>query len=666
MPDVFISYASETGAQAEQVASALRAAGYNVWRDDALPLHRSFADVIEERLKAAKAVVVLWSKPAARSEWVRAEADFARTESKLVQAALHGSIPPMPFNQIQCADLSRWSGDAEDPQWRKVVASVADLVGAPGTAATRKGRSVWSRLRAARLGWLMAGAATLLAAAGGLWVLRDRLARPGPVEARVAILPFDTLSADQGVRYFSDGLVDEIRSVLSSNHVQTISRSESAALRGAGATQAVGRLAPALILDGSVEGSNDRLKVRVHLEDARNRITLWSRDFEGPASEPGSLQSEVAARSSRVVDAAVVARRGGVTDASTVTDFAMAREHLDFDWVGGLEAADSLFRRVTVRAPRFADGHAMYALNLAFMSEGGSDPDGLARRDEAAREARRALALDPRAGTAYVVLSRLAPRGNWRARESPLLKGISVDPDNGGLLLFESRFSASVGRLSTASETARRAASVFALMPGANETLGLLLVETGDEAEGRRIVEHMAKVWPRHEATLAARLWITANSGDRQAALALLADPQALPDGLNSAKRDLWRSYVSAAASGRPEERSRAAAAIGAAAMSNAFDPCQATALLAELGDVDGAFKVAEASADKCSIDNTAPPYLFISQTRSLRLDRRFMSLAAKLGLVTYWRATNNWPDFCAAPDLPYDCRAEAVRASQR
>jgi len=59
--DVFISYARPSEAQAHSIAEALREKGFSVWRDDELPAHRAYSDVIEERLKSAKAVVVLWS-----------------------------------------------------------------------------------------------------------------------------------------------------------------------------------------------------------------------------------------------------------------------------------------------------------------------------------------------------------------------------------------------------------------------------------------------------------------------------------------------------------------------------------------------------------------------------------------------------------------------------
>ena len=86
LSQVFISYARTSEPQARRIDDALVAAGYAVWRDDQLPAHRAYADVIDERLRAAKAVLVLWSRDGARSQWVRAEADLARTQDKLVQA----------------------------------------------------------------------------------------------------------------------------------------------------------------------------------------------------------------------------------------------------------------------------------------------------------------------------------------------------------------------------------------------------------------------------------------------------------------------------------------------------------------------------------------------------------------------------------------------------
>src|SRR5689334_4230132 len=145
MSDIFVSYARPTERQASQISETLRALGYAVWRDDELPAHRAYAEVIEERLRAAKAVVVIWSADAVKSEWVQSEADQAREGRKLVQLTIDGAKLPMPFDRIQCADLSDWTGETDTPGWRRVVESVADLTaraapggGAPAARASRK------------------------------------------------------------------------------------------------------------------------------------------------------------------------------------------------------------------------------------------------------------------------------------------------------------------------------------------------------------------------------------------------------------------------------------------------------------------------------------------------------------------------------------------------
>jgi len=144
--DVFISYARSTEALADRMTDALRSLGYAVWRDDQLPAHRAYGEVIEERLHNAKAVVVIWSADALQSVWVRSEADRARMMRKLVQLSVDGTRLPMPFDQIQCADLVGWAGDPDHRGFRKVIESVAELVsdGAAGTGGTRVAPAVFA------------------------------------------------------------------------------------------------------------------------------------------------------------------------------------------------------------------------------------------------------------------------------------------------------------------------------------------------------------------------------------------------------------------------------------------------------------------------------------------------------------------------------------------
>lgn len=171
MADVFLSYARPNAAVATRIAKALGEAGYSVWYDSDLPAHRTYSDVIASELEGARAVLVLWSADAVESQWVRSEANRARELGKLVQARLGEARPPMPFDQIQCADLTGWRRNRKHPGWANVISSVGALVGGDHSKRTpiaAAGRSSWGRRE------LIAGgaAATLAAGGAGWWLLR--------------------------------------------------------------------------------------------------------------------------------------------------------------------------------------------------------------------------------------------------------------------------------------------------------------------------------------------------------------------------------------------------------------------------------------------------------------------------------------------------------------
>ena len=62
MADIFISYASEDRSRVEPLAHSLEDHGWSVWWDRTIPPGKSFDQVIQEAITAAKCVVVLWSE----------------------------------------------------------------------------------------------------------------------------------------------------------------------------------------------------------------------------------------------------------------------------------------------------------------------------------------------------------------------------------------------------------------------------------------------------------------------------------------------------------------------------------------------------------------------------------------------------------------------------
>src|SRR3954465_4325344 len=135
MADVFISYSRANQPVVRQLAESVKRLGYGVWWDDELPPHLSYSEVITGKIGSAKAAIVVWSEGAASSEWVRAEADVARVQKKLIQTSIDGRMPPMPFNQIQFATIGDWRGEDDHPGWMKVKASLEALCGGAAGAA---------------------------------------------------------------------------------------------------------------------------------------------------------------------------------------------------------------------------------------------------------------------------------------------------------------------------------------------------------------------------------------------------------------------------------------------------------------------------------------------------------------------------------------------------
>jgi uncharacterized membrane protein YhaH (DUF805 family) len=124
MADVFISYAREDRAHAEQVARALAGLGLNCFWDTEIPPGQTWSDYIESKLDAARVVVVLWSQHSAKSQWVREEARMGRDMAKLIPAIIDGSPSPLGFGEVQAADLTTWRGEPNHPQWTRFANAV--------------------------------------------------------------------------------------------------------------------------------------------------------------------------------------------------------------------------------------------------------------------------------------------------------------------------------------------------------------------------------------------------------------------------------------------------------------------------------------------------------------------------------------------------------------
>lgn len=118
---VFISYEHNDREIAATLERSLSAIGLEVWWDERLQTGQTWAQEIDHALLHAAAVVVLWSKRAVHSEWVRHEASIAKIRSVLTHTVIDGVSVPEIFGSIQCSDLSNWDGSGNDHSFRRLV-----------------------------------------------------------------------------------------------------------------------------------------------------------------------------------------------------------------------------------------------------------------------------------------------------------------------------------------------------------------------------------------------------------------------------------------------------------------------------------------------------------------------------------------------------------------
>ncbi|MEO6396287.1 MAG: TIR domain-containing protein [Devosia sp.] len=125
MSDVFISYARADAIRADQVSDVLQQAGLSVWIDRrGIETGRAYDLQIEEALRGATCVVVLWSETSVKSDWVRTEAAEAYRLGKLIPVLTDRAMPPLQLKSVHAINLSTWVGSHDAPDIQELVAAV--------------------------------------------------------------------------------------------------------------------------------------------------------------------------------------------------------------------------------------------------------------------------------------------------------------------------------------------------------------------------------------------------------------------------------------------------------------------------------------------------------------------------------------------------------------
>ncbi|MBW2567375.1 MAG: adenylate/guanylate cyclase domain-containing protein [Deltaproteobacteria bacterium] len=153
----------------------------------------------------------------------------------------------------------------------------------------------------------LAAVVALLLIVGGLLIWRsasppvevaseEKMAFPLPEKPSLAVLPFDNLSGDSSQDYFSDGITENVITALSNvENLFVIARNSTFTYKGkpVKVQQVAEELGVRYVLEGSVQRSEDRVRITAQLIDALTGHHLWAENYDRELGDIFALQDDI-------------------------------------------------------------------------------------------------------------------------------------------------------------------------------------------------------------------------------------------------------------------------------------------------------------------------------------------------------------------------------------
>ncbi len=511
----------------------------------------------------------------------------------------------------------------------------------PSTAGRRFLGPVRRRYRLAVVG----AVAMLLIGGAGLFAV-ERLSRPS-VDA-VTLKPFDVAGNTPLVRTFAAGVSADVDSALSAAGVDVLDPDSS------------GQSKAKFVLTGQAELPGSDLHLTAELQDADDHTLLWSTAFTRPATQAQAMQEQVADNLAAVLQCALETSRepGGNLDQATIKLYLKAcalQQAVD----PPSDQIEELLQQVTAREPGFAAGWARLAFFAANAAFAASPHDAETMRRDARSAVQHALRLDPKSGAAYNAIAEMElGHMPFAVLHQQFQRVLSFDRDDTFTINNECELLLRMGRLEDSMRMCRRGVELEPLSPSEAADLAKSLIDQSRNSEAESTLQRAVRIWPDDAGLKFLHLDYEARFGHPDQALALLNDRDARPQ-IRDVTLEIYRRLIAARKSANPAQARAFTRWLEKTIASNQVEAGFAAPMLAGMGDVDGAFKLAFAAPSQIPENAPDPAFLWEPDSNNLRRDPRFIALAAKFQVAAFWPATGLWPDFCSTADWPYDCRTE-------
>jgi TolB-like protein/Flp pilus assembly protein TadD len=365
--------------------------------------------------------------------------------------------------------------------------------------------------------------------AAGLFVFQ--LLRPRPTstgvpsatvnalpEKSVAVLAFDNLSDDKGSEYFSDGVSEELLTVLQKiPGLRVAARTSAFSFKGKNATaQEIGeKLGVAHLVEGSVRKAGETVRIAARLTKTTSGDEIWSENYTRNLKDVFAVQTELAAtiveqlrgqltgggdaKAKAVIQEQVqAAEKGGTKNVEAHQSYLQGRFYGDRNSEKSAGEALAAYQRAVELDPNFAlawaglaETHVWDCFYSGELNRSDFDKHLADARDAVAR----ALSLEPNLPEALGVRAKmeLGFDYDWKKAAETLRTALALAPTNVGLLISAGNLALAQGDAERATALYRQAVTLDPVNPAARSNLAQNLVVTRHfaeaDAEYPRVVE---------------------------------------------------------------------------------------------------------------------------------------------------------------------------------
>ncbi|HEV2175863.1 MAG TPA: tetratricopeptide repeat protein [Terriglobia bacterium] len=462
---------------------------------------------------------------------------------------------------------------------------------------------------------------------------------PKPGLVRVAVLPFVNLTGDDKQEYLCDGLTEAMISELSRvnpERLRVVAR--TSAMHYKHTSEAIPQIAQELhvnyLLESSVRGSGDRLRVTAQLVRGANAMHVWSGEYERNFHDILAVEQSLAIAIGEEVGLSLAPaakarlRQAHVPDAEAYRDYLLGRFYWNKRNRQGLFQSVDYFEHAIERDPQYARAYAGLA-DAYLVLGGGYLPDREAY-DKGRAAAAKAIELDGTLAEAYSSLAyeKVVNEWDWPGADENYQRALALDPNYAVAHQGYAFFLAAMRRPDEAVREINRALELDPLSLAVNYNAGWVYLVAGRDEEALEQLKRALDIDPRN-AVVHGNLGLAYERiGRYDLAIGEFRRAQQLSDGYSPYAVCVACAYARA---GRKDAARQALRGLLAGPGWAKVAPFNFAETYAALGDKDQAFRWLERSVDdrSCTVAeiNTDPVL------DPLRSDARFVALRRRFKL---------------------------------